>query len=90
MKKTIHSENGKIIAETLARLRKKAKLTQRELARKLKREHSFVAHCELGERRVDLAEFYWICKACDASPSTEASKLMDTFENSNQGSLPQL
>ncbi len=80
MKKTIYSENGKIIADTLARLRKEAKLTQRDLARKLEREHSFVAHCELGERRVDLAEFYWICKACDASPSAEASKLMTAFE----------
>lgn len=80
MKKTIYSENGKIIADTLARLRKEAKLTQRGLAQKLERERSFVAYCELGERRVDLAEFYWICKACDASPSTEASKLMNAFE----------
>ena len=80
MKKTIYSDNGKIIADTLVRLRKEAKLTQRDLARKLEREHSFVAHCELGERRVDLAEFYWICKACDVSPSVEASKLMTAFE----------
>jgi len=80
MKKTIYSENGKIIADTLVRLRKEAKLTQRDLARKLEREHSFVAHCELGERRVDLAEFYWICKACEVSPSTEAFKLMNGFE----------
>jgi len=81
MKKTIHSENGKIIADTLVRLRKEAKLTQRNLAKKLEREHSFVAHCELGERRVDLAEFYWICKSCNASPSTEATKLMNAFES---------
>lgn len=80
MKKTIHSEHGKVIAGTLADLRAKTGMTQRDLAQKLGREHSFVAHCELGERRVDLAEFYWFCKACGASPSAEASKLMKAFE----------
>jgi len=80
MKKTIYSENGTIIAETLIRIRKEAGLTQRSLAKKLEREHSFVAHYELGERRVDLAEFFWICKACGASPSREAANLMKSFE----------
>ena len=79
MKKTIHSEHAKIIAEKLVSIRKKAKLTQRDLAKRLKREHSFVAHCELGERRVDLAEFYWICKACEVSPHKAASDLMKAF-----------
>jgi transcriptional regulator with XRE-family HTH domain len=81
MKKTIHSENGKIIADTVTRIRKSAGFTQRVLAQKLGRERSFIAYCELGERRIDLAEFFWICKACDASPSDEAFKLMSTFEN---------
>lgn len=80
MKKTIYSANGKLIAETLKRIRMEANLTQRDLARKLDREHSVVAHCELGERRVDLAEFFWICKACGASPSKEASELMKAFD----------
>lgn len=87
MKKTIHSENGKIIAKTVTHIRKNAGLTQRALAQKLKREHSFVAHCELGERRIDLAEFYWICKACNTNPSEEAVKLMTAFENQKQNSL---
>ncbi len=80
MQKTIHSEHGKVIADTLANLRAKTGMTQRDLAQKLGREHSFVAHCELGERRVDLAEFYWFCEACEVSPATEASKLMKAFE----------
>ena len=80
MEKTIHSPHGKVISQKLVELRKKAGLTQRELASKLGREHSFVAHCELGERRIDLAEFYWICKACGASPLREASKLMSAFD----------
>ncbi len=79
MKKTIHSEHATIISERLVNIRKKAKLTQRDLAKKLEREHSFVAHYELGERRIDLAEFYWICCACGASPHKEASDLMKAF-----------
>ena len=80
MKKTIHSPHGEVISQKLVELRNKAGLTQRELAKKLDKRHSFVAHCELGERRVDLAEFYWICKACDASPQKEASALISAFD----------
>jgi len=79
MKKTIHSEHAKIIADHLVSIRKKTGMTQRELAKKLKREHSFVAHYELGERRIDLAEFYWLCLACEVSPHIEASELMKKF-----------
>lgn len=80
MKKTIFSEQGKLIAERLAEIRGKSGMTQRGLAEKLKREHSFVAHCELGERRVDLAEFYWICEACGVAADKEAAKLMKEFK----------
>jgi len=79
MKKTLHTEHGKIISQTLVSLRNKAGLTQRDLAQKLSREHSFVAHYELGERRIDLAEFYWICTACGALPYKEAASLMKAF-----------
>jgi transcriptional regulator with XRE-family HTH domain len=58
----------------------KAGLTQRALAKKLNREPSLVAHYELGQRRIDLAEFYCICKACGASPHKEASDLMKAFD----------
>lgn len=81
MKKTIHSPHGKVISQKLTELRKKAGLTQRELAKKLGREHSFVAHYELGERRIDLAEFYWICKACGASPQKEVAELIKAFDS---------
>lgn len=56
------------LQETLKQMRVEAGLTQRELAKKLGREHSFVARIEQGERRVDLVEFYFICEACGAKP----------------------
>lgn len=60
-------------------MRTRANLTQRELSAKLEKPQSFVAKCELGERRIDLIEWYWICEACDANPLTETKRLLSTF-----------
>ena len=54
-------------------------ITQRKLCHKLGREHSFISKCELGERRIDIVEFYWICEACSANPETETKKIMKAF-----------
>lgn len=79
MLKTIYSDQSQVVANTLKEVRETAGLTQRELCRKLGREHSFVSKYELGERRIDIVEFYWICKACEANPETEAKKIMRAF-----------
>lgn len=76
MNKTIYSRQGQHLRETIVALRRKAGLSQRQLAAKLKREHNLIGRLELGERRLDVVEFFWICKACDANPETEARKLM--------------
>lgn len=80
MKKTIYSRQSKLIRDALKRIREKAGLSQRELCRRLGREHTFISKCELGERRLDIAEFYWICKACNTSPKKETDKLIEEFE----------
>lgn len=79
MRKTIYSEQSKIVGETLREIREGAGLTQRDLCRKLGREHSFISKCELGERRIDIVEFYWICSACGANAEVEAKKIMKAF-----------
>ena len=79
MRKTIFSKQGKLIQEAIKTVRDEAGLTQRELCRRLGKEHSFISKCELGERRVDIAEFYWICKASDANPEVEIKKLIKAF-----------
>jgi transcriptional regulator with XRE-family HTH domain len=61
-------------------LRTKAGLTQRQLAEKLQRERSFIGRLELGERRLDMVEFFWFCRACEADPVKEAATLMRQLE----------
>ena len=56
--------------------RTEAGLTQRQLAERLHREHSLVGRLELGERRLDVVEFYWLCKACGVNPETAARPVM--------------
>jgi len=74
MRKTIFSKQGKLIQDAIKSVREGAGLSQRELCRILGKEHTFISKCELGERRVDIAEFYWICKACGANPQAEIKK----------------
>lgn len=65
--------------KTNTQLMKKAGHTQRDLAKKLGREHSFVARIEQGERRVDLVELYLICKTCKTSPKEAILDLLIKF-----------
>ena len=81
MEKTIFSRHNKQFCLRLREIREGAGLTQRELGKKLSRAHTFVTKCELGERRVDLVEFYWICKACGVAPEKEMVKLIKAFNS---------
>ena len=76
MDKTIYSRQGQCLRETIAELRRQAGLTQRQLAAKLRREHNLIGRLELGERRLDVVEFYWLCKACGGDPEKKAAELM--------------
>ncbi|MBE7465628.1 MAG: helix-turn-helix transcriptional regulator [Planctomycetes bacterium] len=80
MEKSAFSPLYKALRERLVAMRTAAKLTQRQLADKLQRERSFVSRIELGERRLDVLEFYWVCKACDQNPRQVLGELVDEFE----------
>ena len=79
MRKSIYTKQSKLLSEKIVNWRNEAGLTQRGLAKKLNREHSLVARIELGERRVDIVEFYWLCKACGVPPEKMAAEMMKTF-----------
>lgn len=69
----------------LVAMRNQAGLTQRQLADKLGRERSFVARLELGERRLDVVEFFWICQACRMNPETTGQQLMSKLKEIQNG-----
>ena len=68
MKKTIHSQQSEKLCALLTDARKKAGLTQQQLADALGKPQSLVAKYELGERRIDVIEFLTIVKLIKADP----------------------
>jgi transcriptional regulator with XRE-family HTH domain len=61
--KSVHSGAQTAFCRLMIEARKKAGLTQQELAARLSRPQSFVAKYEGGERRIDVVEFTTICRA---------------------------
>jgi transcriptional regulator with XRE-family HTH domain len=57
-----------VLCAVLAEARSEAGLTQRDLAARLKRPHSYVAKIESGERRVDVLEFIEMARAMRVDP----------------------
>ena len=62
MKKAIYSEKHRQFCGLIIEARKKAGLTQQELADKIGHHQSFVAKYEIGERRLDIIELLEIAK----------------------------
>ena len=67
MEKSIHSAQYAIFLDTFRMVRKRAGVTQAELARRTGETQSFVSKCERGERRIDLIELRTFCKAIGVS-----------------------
>lgn len=72
MGKQLRSTRHKALIAALTQAREAAGLTQRELARRLDRAHSFVGKIESGERRLNVLEF------CDYADAVTILALMDT------------
>ena len=66
--KSVHSPEQLAFCELMIKARKAARLTQHQLAKRLKKPQSFVAKYEGGERRIDVVEFLWIAAAIGADP----------------------
>lgn len=76
MRKSTYSGEYASLRRGLVRIRSRAGLAQRDLAKLLDVPHSWVAKVESGERRIDLIEFAWFCNACGISAAAEAVKLL--------------
>lgn len=63
--KSIYLKEYKAIIDALVAERKKAGITQTELAHKLGKPQSFISKTENKERRLDIVEFFHICRAIE-------------------------
>lgn len=75
MKKSIYTEKQQLLCDLLMKGRKKAGITQTQLAKKLGKPQSFVAKYEGGERRLDVIEFLEVAEIIDADAFAILKKL---------------
>jgi transcriptional regulator with XRE-family HTH domain len=64
----VQPREHKIVGTCLADARRRANLTQQELAKRLGKPQSFVSDYERGQRRIDLMEFLIIARALGVDP----------------------
>lgn len=67
MDKTVFTVDYLIVLRCLRDARKRAGLTQGQLAERLGETQSFVSRCERGERRLDILELRVFCQAMGIS-----------------------
>ncbi|OCX25933.1 transcriptional regulator (plasmid) [Bradyrhizobium sp. UASWS1016] len=75
MPRTLRSPRQKALVALLIEKRKKAGLTQAELAKRLRRYQSFVATVESGQRRIDVIEFLDLSEAIGFDPIDAIKRL---------------
>lgn len=71
MPASMHNPAADLLAKTVAELRRKAGMNQRQLAAALGREQSYVGRIETGQRRVDLIEWVQILRVLTVDPERE-------------------
>ncbi len=74
--KSQHSPAYKPVQTLLRALREEAELTQRDLGERLGKPQSYVHNCEVGNRRVDIAEFAAWASACGVEPQTAFARFL--------------
>jgi transcriptional regulator with XRE-family HTH domain len=80
--KTIHTTEYKKLLVWLRERRKEQGLTMRTVAQVMKIPHSWVGKVEIGERRLDIAEFVKLCRVMGADPHVGLSLLESQMKTS--------
>jgi len=75
--KTLRGRGHETLIQLLVAARKKAGMTQRDLAQRIRRPRSFVGRLEAGERRVDVIEFIEIARVLRADPKVLFGRLVE-------------
>jgi transcriptional regulator with XRE-family HTH domain len=76
MPKSLQAHRYRQRSAMLREMRQQASLTQRELAQRLRMNHTMVHNSETAERRVDVAEFADWCAACGVDPVEALKELL--------------
>lgn len=80
MDKSIFSQDYTLFLSLLRDARKKAGLTQEQVADRLQQTQSFVSKCERGERRIDIIELLAFCQAIGISFIDFTQQLHDVLQ----------
>lgn len=75
MSQTLRSPRHEALRSLIVDKRKKAGLTQTEVAKRLKRYQSFIATVESGQRRIDVIEFLDLADAIGFDPRDAIKQL---------------
>jgi len=76
MPKAQHADEYQPLLGLLRALREEAKLTQRDLGKVLGQPQSWIHNCEVGNRRVDVAEFVAWATACGVEPAAAFARFL--------------
>ena len=74
--KSQHNMAYRVLPGFLREMREKAKLTQRQLGKRLNKPQSWVHNCETANRRVDITEFTAWARACEVDPKKAFARLL--------------
>ena len=77
MEKTIHTEEYAALLGLLRESRRAARLTQVDLARKIRQSQSFVSKAEVGERRLDVIQLRTMCHGLGTTLPAFVARLED-------------
>ena len=80
----VEAENYRVVGACLAAARRRANVTQQELAARLGKPQSFVSEYERGQRRVDVVELLVISRALGFDPVDLFVEIANTAGDSDR------
>lgn len=81
MKRTLDSDESKVLGDWLRAKRKEKGLTMRDLALKINSSHTFVSKVENQERRLDVLEFINYCQSLELNPTESFKEVAELVSN---------
>lgn len=82
MPQTTFTESYRRLLDMLVELRRRSGMTQMDLAKRLKKQQSFVSNMERGVRRLDVIEYCVIARVLDGNPISMISEILDDLPKS--------